>query len=53
MINGSFKSDYHKDGFMQLVQMDGVVYILRMSTDSGGSFVTSKENGTIQILLYY
>lgn len=53
MINGSFKADYHNDGFMQLVQMDGAVYILRMNTDSGGSFITSKENGTILILLYY
>ena len=53
MINGSFKIDYPKDGFMQLVQMDGVVYILRMSTYSDGSFFTSKENGTILTLLYY
>lgn len=41
------------DGFMQLVQMDGVVHILRISTDSSGSVYTSKENGTIQTLLYY
>lgn len=53
LINGSFKTDYSKDGFMQLVQMDGVVYILRMSTYSDGSFFTSKENGTILTLLYY
>lgn len=53
LINGSFKTDYYKDGFMQLVQMDGVVYILRMSTHSDGSFFTSKEDGTILTLLYY
>lgn len=53
LINGSFKTTYPKDGFMQLVQMDGVVYILRISTSSDGSVFTSKENGTILTLLYY
>lgn len=53
LINGSFKTDYPKDGFMQLVQMDGVVYILRISVSSDGSTSTSKENGTILTLLYY
>ncbi len=53
LINGSFKTQYPRDGFMQLVQMDGIVYILRISTDSAGSVYTCKENGTIQTLLYY
>lgn len=53
LINGSFKTDYPRDGFMQLVQMDGVVYISRISTDSSGSVYTTKENGTIKTLLYY
>lgn len=53
LINGSFKTNYPMDGFMQLVQMDGAVYILRISTDSAGTVYTSKENGTILTLLYY
>ena len=52
LINGNFTVDRSIDGFIQLVQMNSVVYILRMDTDSSGHFFTSKENGTINILLY-
>ena len=53
LINGSFATNISIDGFIQLVQMNGVVYILRMDTDSSGDFFTSKESGIIYTLLYY
>lgn len=52
MINGNFRTPQIKGGFLQLVQMDGMVYISRIDTDVYDVVYTDKVEGIADTLLY-
>lgn len=52
LINGNFRTPQITGGFLQLVQIDGMVYILRIDTDSNNNVYTDKVSGIANTLLY-